>query len=325
MQDLNDLAFFASVVEHGGFAAAGRALNVPKSRLSRRIALLEDELGVRLLQRSTRRFAVTEVGQQFLIHARAMVGEARAAEDVVATQRAEPRGLVRFTCPVDAAQKVLATCMPEFLALYPRVRVQMFVTNRRFDLLNENIDVALRVRPEPEMDAELVTRPLARTRKLMVASPAYLDVRGRPEHPDDLEGHDTLSLVEQETTQSWVFYPAEHPRDDVQYSSRVELTPRLLCGDFDLLQQAALNGLGVVGLPDVVCGPAIQRGELELVLPRWRASESVMHLVFLTRRGMLPAVRVLVDFLVEKVPALMEARRGEAGCDKEQVARLVAP
>jgi DNA-binding transcriptional LysR family regulator len=324
MRDLNDLAFFVSIVEHGGFAAAGRALNIPKSRLSRRIAMLEDELGVRLLQRSTRRFAVTEVGQQFLTHARAMVGEARAAEDVVATQRAEPRGLVRFTCPVDAAQKVLAVCMPEFLATYPRVQVQMFVTNRRFDLLNENIDIALRVRPEPEMDAELVTRPLARTRKLMVASRTYLQARGRPQQPQDLVDHDTLSLVEQETTQAWVFYPANQPRDDAQSSVRVDVSPRLLCGDFDLLQQAALSGQGIVGLPDVVCGPAIQRGELELVLPQWRASESVMHLVYPTRRGMLPAVRVLVDFLVAKVPDLMDARRGEAGCDTEEARRLAA-
>lgn len=316
MRDLNDLGFFVSVVEHGGFAAAGRALGIPKSRLSRRIALLEDELGVRLLQRSTRRFAVTDVGQQFLAHGRAMLAEARAAEDAVATQRAEPRGLVRFTCPVDAAQKLLAVCLPEFLAAYPRVRVQMLVSNRRFDLLNENIDVALRVRPEPEMDAELVTRPLARTRKLMAAAPGYLDARGRPQHPQDLVVHDTLSLVEQETTQAWTFYPVEQERDDPRASVRVDVSPRLLCGDFELLLETAIAGQGIVGLPDVVCGPAIHRGQLEPVLPQWRASEAVMHLVYPSRRGMLPAVRVLVDFLVAKLPPLMEARRGEAGCGK---------
>ncbi len=324
MQDLNDLAFFASVVEHGGFAAAGRALNIPKSRLSRRIALLEDELGVRLLQRSTRRFAVTEVGQQLLTHARAMLGEARAAEDVVATQRSEPRGLVRLTCPVDLAQNVLAQCLPEFLDTYPRVRVQMLVSNRRYDLVNEGIDIALRVRPEPEMDPELVTRPMARTRRLIVATPAYLEAHGRPQHPRDLSSHDVLSFFEQDTAQMWMFYPIDSLRDEPQTAVRVDLTPRVMCSEFEVLRQAALAGQGIASLPDVVSGPLVHEGRLELLLPQWRLSESVMHLVYPTRRGMLPAVRVLVDFLVEKLPALMDVRRGEVGCDTEEARKASA-
>ena len=307
MRDLNDLAFFAAVVEHGGFAAAGRALGIPKSRLSRRVAALEDDLGVRLLQRSTRRIAVTAVGQQFLAHCRAMLAEAQAAEETVASRRAEPRGLVRLSCPVDLAQNLVAPCLPDFLAAYPRVRLQMLVSNRRFDLPGEHIDVALRVRPEPDMDPQWVTRPLARLRKLVVAAPAYLEARGRPQRPEDLPGHDTLSLGEQDGLQAWQFHPVAADREAPLAAVRVDVQPRLLCSEFQVLLQSALAGRGIVGLPEAVCGPAICDGRLEVVLPQWRATEVVMHLVYTARRGLLPAVRVLIDFLVERLPQMVAA------------------
>ena len=307
MRDLNDLAFFAAVVEHGGFAAAGRALGIPKSRLSRRVAALEDDLGVRLLQRSTRRIAVTAVGQQFLAHCRAMLAEAQAAEETVASRRAEPRGLVRLSCPVDLAQNLVAPCLPDCLAAYPRVRLQMLVSNRRFDLPGEHIDVALRVRPEPDMDPQWVTRPLARLRKLVVAAPAYLEARGRPQRPEDLPGHDTLSLGEQDGLQAWQFHPVAADREAPLAAVRVDVQPRLLCSEFQVLLQSALAGRGIVGLPEAVCGPAICDGRLEVVLPQWRATEVVMHLVYTARRGLLPAVRVLIDFLVERLPQMVAA------------------
>lgn len=310
MRDLNDLAFFAAVAEHGGFAPAGRALGIPKSRLSRRMAQLEDDLGVRLVQRSTRRFTVTEIGRQFLAHCRAMLAEAQAAEEAIATQRAEPRGLVRISAPVELAQNLVATCLPRFLAAYPRVRVQFLVSNRRFDLLNENVDIALRVRPAPEMDAELVTRPLARAQKVMVASPAYLDARGRPRHPHDLVTHDTLSLLEMETVQNWTFFPL----GDDTAPTRVEVEPRLLCGEFNVLLQSCLAGSGICGLPASICGPSIVDGLLEHVLPDWQAGESIVHLAYASRRGLLPAVRALVDFLVDALPPLADARDAQAGC-----------
>ncbi|HSX60215.1 MAG TPA: LysR substrate-binding domain-containing protein [Tahibacter sp.] len=309
MRDLNDLAFFAAVAEHGGFAAAGRALGIPKSRLSRRMAQLEDDLGVRLVQRSTRRFAVTEIGRQFLVHCRAMLAEAKAAEEAVATQRAEPRGMVRIAAPVELAQNLVASCLPRFLAAYPRVRVQFLVSNRRFDLLNENVDIALRVRPAPDMDPELVTRRIGRAQKVMVAAPAYLDARGRPRHPDDLAAHDTLSLVEMETVQNWTFFPAAGGEP-----VRVEVEPRLLCGEFNVLMQATLAGSGICGLPATMCGPHVVDGLFEHVLPDWQAGESVIHLVYPSRRGQLPAVRALVEFLVEHLPPIVDARDAEAGC-----------
>lgn len=314
LRDLNDLAVFAAVAEHGGFAAAGRALGIPKSRLSRRMAQLEDELGVRLVQRSTRQFVVTELGRQFLAHCQAMLAEARAAEETIATQRAEPRGIVRISAPVEVAQNLVAACLPEFLRRYPRVRVQLLVSNRRFDLLNENIDMALRVRPRLEMDPELITRPLAPAHALLVAAPAYLDARGRPQTPQELSAHDTLSLIEMETVQTWTFHPTP-PRDD-NASVRVEVEPRLLCGEFNVLLQAALAGHGIVRLPSQVCGPAVRAGMLEHVLPGWQGGESLVHLVYLSRRHQLPAVRALAEFLVEQLPPRMSEDWTRAACER---------
>src|SRR6201994_4801820 len=146
MQDLNDLFYFSIVVEKNGFAAAGRALDIPKSRLSRRIAQLEERLGVRLLQRSTRRFAVTDAGQNFYRHCQSMIAEAQAAEETVAHLTAEPRGIIRVSCPVSITQNVMTTILPDFLEKYPHVKVLMYSTNRRVDLINENVDIAIRVR-----------------------------------------------------------------------------------------------------------------------------------------------------------------------------------
>jgi len=315
MRDLNDLAFFAAVAEHRGFAAAGRALGIPKSRLSRRVAQLEDDLGVVLVQRSTRQFAITEIGRQFLAHCQAMLAEARAAEDTIATQRAEPRGIVRLCSPVEIAQNFVAACLPRFLTDYPRVRVQLLVSNRRFDLLNENIDIALRVRRVPDMDPELVTRPLSPMHSILTAAPAYLDRRGRPQQPQELAAHDTLSLVELDTAQTWTFIPRE-PATGTD-SVKVDVEPRLLCGEFNVLLQATLAGQGICLLPESVCGPHIVASELEHVLPDWHTGESVLHMVYLSRRGRLPAVRAIADFLVACVPPLVRARRAEAGCPVE--------
>ena len=193
MQDLNDLYYFAMVVEHGGFAAAERALGIPKSRLSRRISQLEGEMGVRLLQRSTRRFAVTDVGMSVYRHAQTMLAEAQAAREVVDRLSAEPRGLVRVSVPVSLAQQQLPRLLPRFLEQYPQVRLQLHVGNRRVDLINEGFDVALRVRSRLDDDGSLVMRSFGQVRELLVASPGYLDRAGRPADPADLAAHVTLS------------------------------------------------------------------------------------------------------------------------------------
>lgn len=299
MQDLNDLYYFAAVVEHGGFAAAERALGIPKSRLSRRISQLENELGVRLLQRSTRRFAVTDVGQSVHRHAQSMLAEAQAAREVVDRLSAEPRGLVRLSIPVSFAQQMVPKIMPEFLARYPEVRVQIHVSNRRVDVINEGIDVAIRVRSSLDDDGSLVMRSFGEIQELLVASPKYLDGMGRPGKPEDLAEHVTLTMSEDEARQRWEL---QGPDGEVR---RVELKPRLSGFDFPMLMALARNGIGITMLPETVCADAVRSGELEVVLPDWHLPQGIAHAVFASRRGLLPAVRVLIDFLAERIPGLI--------------------
>jgi DNA-binding transcriptional LysR family regulator len=299
VQDLNDLYYFSIVVEKGGFAAAGRALDIPKSRLSRRIAQLEERLGVRLLQRSTRRFAVTEVGQRFYRHCQSVIAEAQAAEEAVAELTTEPRGLVRISCPISFTQNVMTTILPEFAAKYPQVRLLILSTNRRVDLINEGVDIAVRVRFKLDTDGDLVLRTFGRSGQFLVASPAYLDTRGRPDHPQDLARLDTLSIAEQET-QTW-----ELSGPDGQVH-RVEHQPRLMCGDFPMMVQAAVSGLGIALLPESVCARAVAAGELEILLKGWTLPEGIVHCVFPSRRGVLPAVRALIDFLAERMPVAVQ-------------------
>jgi len=296
LQDLNDLYFFAAVVEHGGFSAAGRALGVPKSRLSKRIAQLEERLGVRLLQRTTRRFVVTEVGERFHAHCRAVLEEAQAAQDAVDELRAEPRGVVRLSCPVSLAQTIVAHLLPDFLTQYPKMQVRLLSSDRRVDVIGEGYDLAIRVRTKLDTDANLVIRSFGLARTALVASPSLLDAQGRPSSPDQLSGLPALSMREHEGAQIWELIGADGK------PVGVEVQARLITGDFAVLLEAARRGMGVALLPESVCAPAIAAGELEVVLPEWSVPEGTMHFVYPSRRGMLPGVRALVDFLAERLP-----------------------
>lgn len=310
LTDLNDLRFFAAVVEHGGFSAAGRALGVPKSRLSKRVALLEERLGVRLLQRTTRRFAVTEVGERFYAHCRAMIEEAQAAQDAVAELSAEPRGVVRVSCPVSLAQTVLAYLVPDFLAAHPKVQVRVVATNRRIDLISEGIDIALRVREKLDADASLILRSVGQSRVLLCASKAFLDARGRPAAPADLESLPLLSWYEHEGAQTLELIGAGGTR------LSVEMQARLICGEFNVVYEAAKRGIGMAALPEFVCAPAIQRGELEVVLPEWGIPQGIAHFVYASRRGLLPSVRAFVDFLAERLPETLRLKHEQ--CTKRE-------
>ena len=310
MQDLNDLYYFAMVVEHGGFAAAERALGIPKSRLSRRISQLETDLGVRLLQRSTRRFAVTDVGMSVYRHAQTMLTEAQAAREVVDRLSAVPRGVVRVSVPVALAQQQLPKLLPKFLDQYPKVRLQLHIGNRRVDLINEGFDVALRVRARLDDDGSLVMRSFGQIQEMLVASPKYLDRAGRPKDPVDLASHLTLSIHEDEAHQRWELHG---PGGEVR---RVDLQPRVAGFDFPLLQSMVKDGFGITMLPETVCAEAVRRGELEVVLPEWSLPQGICHAVFASRRGLLPAVRVFIDFLAEHLPQQIESSRLDCGnCD----------
>jgi DNA-binding transcriptional LysR family regulator len=306
VQPLEGLYYFTQVVEHGGYARAARALDIPKSRLSRHVAGLETQLNVRLVNRSTRRFAVTEVGQEVCRHATAMLAEADAALEAVEFARAEPRGTLRVSCPVALAQWGLAAWVPEFLAKYPGVRLQLHVSNRRVDVLAEGFDLALRVRSQPSGEDGLVMRSFGEGDELLVASPAYLARAGRPTEPQQLAGADTLDYTEELGRPLWEL---QGPGGRTE---RIEHRPRLACHDFVVLRTAALAGLGIARLPETVVRADLAGGALERVLPEWNTPQGIMHIVFPSRRGLLPAVRAFIDFLAQRMPeqcrALGEAR-----------------
>jgi DNA-binding transcriptional LysR family regulator len=317
LQDLNDLYFFAAVVDHGGFSAAGRALGIPKSRLSKRIALLEERLGVRLLQRTTRRFVVTEVGERFHVHCRAVLEEARAAQDAVDELRAEPRGVVRVSCPVPLVQTLLAPMLPDFLKAHPKVQVRLVATNRRVDLIGEGFDVAIRVRDRLDSDATLVLRSFGQTRSLLVASADFLERHGRPQTVEQLAALPALSMFEHEGAQLWELFDGHGQR------KVVEVQPRLICGDFTLLAQAAMQGCGVALLPEDYCSGFVAHGKLEIVMPEWNTAQGTLHFVYPSRRGLLPAVRSFVDFLAERLPEAQRSRSEE--CRRGGPAREATP
>jgi len=295
LQPLEEFYYFAQVVEHGGYARAARALGIPKSRLSRQVAALETKLNVRLLQRSTRRFSVTDIGRDVHRHAIAMLAEADAAMQVVEFARAEPRGVIRVSCPTAMGQSMLAGILPEFLEKYPAVRLQMHVSNRRVDVLHEGFDIALRVRTHPTGEDGLVMRTLGEACERLVASPQYLDRVGRPTEPAKVAELDTLAFDTEADRQTWEL---RGPDNQVQ---RIEIAPRLFCHDFVVLRAAVLAGVGITRLPESVVRADLSAGKLERVLPEWNTPLGVVHLVFPTRRGLLPAVRVLIDFLASKL------------------------
>lgn len=293
MQDLNDLYYFVHVVEQGGFAAASRALGIPKSKLSRRIAWLEERLGVQLILRSTRSFAVTEIGSVYLAHCKAMLVEADAAEQAIARTQAEPRGAVRLTCPVAILDARVGSMLADYMARYPGVELHLQETNRRVDVVAEGIDLAIRVRPPPLEDSDLVMRILAERSQCLLASPGFLRQWGRPASPAQLTGLPSLALGTPQQEHAWSLYG---PEDQHVYQRH---QPRLVTRGMMALRTAAVAGVGIVQLPRMMVHEQLKRGELEVVLPEWAPRREIIHVVFASRRGLLPAVRLLIDHLAE--------------------------
>jgi len=299
MRDLNDLYYYVQVVDHGGFAPAGRALGMPKSKLSRRVALLEERLGVRLIQRSTRRFTVTETGQTYYSHCKAMLVEADTADEAIALTHAEPRGIVRMTCPVALLDARVADMVAAFMAEHPCVEIHLEETNRRVDVVGEGIDIAIRVRPPPLEDSDLVLRVLAVRGQCLVASPLLL-ASGIPNVPADLAGLPSMDLGLPQHEHAWSLIGPDGTQVLVRHQ------PRLITRGMLALRAAAVAGVGVVQLPLMMVREQVERGELVHLIPGWAPRRELIHAVFASRRGMLPAVRALVDFLAARFEALDE-------------------
>jgi DNA-binding transcriptional LysR family regulator len=295
MQDLNDMLFFAEVVDRGGFAAAGRTLGIPKSRLSRRVAELEARLGVRLLQRTTRKLSLTEAGELYHRHCVAVREQAEAAEEAVALVHDEPRGTVRLTCPVTLAQSTVGPIIPQFLQRHPDVRIEMQVSNRVVDVVEEGVDIALRVRASVGDSGSLIVKRFGESAGLLVASPEQLERQGRPQAVEDLQ---RLSTVAQSAVDGRATWPLRGPDGR---SFDLQHRPVYVADDMLTIKYAVIAGLGMTVLPDYICARDIREGRLVQVLPGWAPVKGVMHAVFSSRRGMVPAVRRFLDFLGEHV------------------------
>lgn len=292
MKDLNDLYYFAAVVDHGGFSAAGRALGIQKSLLSRRVLALEERLGIRLLNRSSRRFSVTEVGREFYDRCIAMLVEAEAAEQVAAQVQGEPRGVVRMSCPTALLSFQFGELIARFMMINPHVQILLESTNRRVDVISEGLDLAIRVRFPPLDSTGLVMRRLDESAQCLVAAPKL--VGGQLQSPADLHGLPSLDQGRATREHSWGLHHADGKVATVSH------TPRLVTDDMSVLRDAAMVGAGVVQLPTIFVSDDVKKGRLVDVLPDWRPQSGIVHAVFPSRRGLLPSVRALLDFFARE-------------------------
>lgn len=290
MQDFNDLYYFVQVVDHGGFAPAGRMLRLPKSKLSRRIAHLEERLGVRLIQRSTRHFSVTDIGQNYYAHCKAMLVEAEAAQAAVEQTRSAPSGIVRLTCPVALLHARVSTMLAGFMVQYPQVVLHLEATNRRVDPIAEGIDVAIRARPMPIEDSDLMLKVLAERGQALVASPDFIR-SWAIEVPADLSGCPSLDLGPPLQEHIWKLEGPSGAQAAIRHQ------PRVVTDDMIALRTAAIAGVGILQLPLLMVSDEIRDGKLVHVLPGWASKHHIVHAVYPSKRGLLPSVRALLDYL----------------------------
>jgi len=299
----NDLLIFARVAEAGSFSRAAERIGLPKSTVSRRISFLEEQLGERLMLRTTRRLTLTEFGLQLLEHARQVAAEVDAVKALSEHRQARPSGRLRVSMPSDFATLLLTDMLAAFIALHPAVSLEIDLSPRRVDLLGENFDLAVRIGALPD-DALLAARRIAVFPSGLYAAPGYLAERGEPATPEDLDHHDTLRLLGRNgEAVGWTLMQAERKWEGSPPARTVANAP-------DLLIALARAGAGIAAVPDYFAAPHVARGELRRVLPAWRMPSHTAWAVFPGRRLMPAKTRAFIDMLEA---ALAGAHGGAAG------------
>lgn len=294
--DYNRVALFVRVVTTGSFTAAAAELGLPKSSVSRGVSLLEQDLGVRLLQRTTRQLMLTDAGQAYFEAVKASIGGIDEADAAAREHGSEPKGVVRLTAPPDYA--TLAPALMQFKRKYPSVRIEISLTSRYVDLVAEGFDLAIRAgRLE---DSSMVARRVGASDIAMLASPDYLRARGVPKAVSELPSHD------------WVLYRASGGRATLQLrcegeTKSVEVSGTLIADDMAFCRSAAEAGAGIALLPVHTASEAISTGKLDFVLPQWRPHESAIYVVLPTARHVPTRVALLRDFLVEQLGQQLSA------------------
>lgn len=302
MLNLNDVYMFVQIVKYQGMTAASKATTIPTSTLSKRLTALEDSLGVRLVQRTSRAFKVTDLGLDFYRHATAMLIEAESAENVVRGHLAQPKGTVRITASVTTAQISLAQLLPELAEAYPEIELVLHATNRFVDIIEEGFDIAVRAHFQPLPDSELSQKRLGSAPNLLVASEKYLSTFGYPSHPSDLTNHYGLLSGLSSAIPSWRLN--NYQGDVVEANPQ----PRFFADDPNTLINASIKGLGIACLPSGLCQPFLADNTLRLAIPNWYARGATITLLMPSRRGQIPAVRTVVDFLAERIIDVMQLK-----------------
>lgn len=292
--DLNAVAIFACVVEAGSFTAAARQLGMPKTSVSRRIAELERDVGVRLLHRTTRNLRPTEAGRLYYEQSSAALRALEAANQQLAETRAEPAGTIRVSAPVGFAGYFLAAALSEFLATYPNARVEMVLTDEKLNLVDAGIDLAFRTGPLP--DSTLVARKLGTTYRVLCASPGYISARGAPAGVADLARHDCIILGGSLAGAHWTLDGPAGP-------TTLPVSGRLAANTMELAYVAAVEGHGIAAIPESIAAPAFRDGRLVPVLEGYTTGAGGIHAIYPSSRHLAPAVKAFVDLAAKHLAA----------------------
>ncbi len=291
MVDLNQLYYFAKIVEYGGISQASKHLRIPKSKLSRHLAALEEELGVRLIHRTTRQFSVTDIGQTYYTHCQAMLDKAEIAQASIMEAQAKPRGLIRITCPITLLHLSVEEMITSFLEQNPEVDMIVDATNRRVDLVHEGVDIALRVLKPPFEDSEYVMKRLGIRKQVLVGSPDLVKKIGEISSPKDLHLYPSMAHSQHRDRNEWEIF------DENNNVSNVSFFPKFMTTDLSLLKKAALSGVGITQMPLMVVHDEVKEGKLIQILPEWHFKDEIVHAVYPSRRGVIPAIRAFLDHL----------------------------
>lgn len=291
--DIATLVTFVAVVDHGGFSRAAERLDTTAGAVSRRVAALERHLGLRLINRTTRRLALTEAGEHYYRDVSAILQALTDAEDRVSHLREAPSGELRVAAPLSFGVRALAPLLPGFHARWPELHLTLDLDDRMVDIVAAGADLALRI--GPLTDSSLVARRIASFARVFSAAPAYLDRRGRPNSPAALRGHDCLRYSNLGVREEWTL----HRRDDPDTREGVDVSGPLCCNNGDLLRHAAVAGMGICSLPRFLVADDLDSGALESILDDWQAPALVLSAVWPSRRFVPAKVRVFVDYLAE--------------------------